>query len=98
MHEGLTAAISRSDDPNPDYTSQDTDDWLPEMPLEFALATISSTAPRTIDKALSGLNSKHWKTAQDYEISQLEKLKTWVIEDLPKGQTVIPCSEVLKEK
>ena len=75
IHEGLTAAIARSDDPNLDSTSQDTDDWLPEVPLEFALATISSTVPCTIDEALSGLNSKHWKTALDYEISQLESSK-----------------------
>ena len=34
----------------------------------------------------------------DYEIGQLEKLGTWVIEDLPKGHNAIPCSTVLKEK
>ena len=32
------------------------------------------------------------------EIGQLEKIGTWVIEDLPKGHTVIPCREVLREK
>jgi hypothetical protein len=34
----------------------------------------------------------------DYEINQLEKLGTWVLEDLPEGEPVIPCTEVLKEK
>ena len=34
----------------------------------------------------------------DYKIGQLEKLGTWVIEDLPKGHNVIPCSTMLKEK
>ena len=34
----------------------------------------------------------------DYEISQLEKLGTWVVEALPKGQSTIPCSEVFKIK
>ena len=34
----------------------------------------------------------------NYEIGQLEKLSTWVIEDLPQGAPVIPCTEVLKEK
>ena len=38
------------------------------------------------------------RTALDYEISQLKKLGTWVVEDLPKGQSAIPCSEVLKIK
>ena len=32
------------------------------------------------------------------EINQLQKFGTWVIEDLPKGQTAIPCSEVLQVK
>ena len=42
--------------------------------------------------------TKEWQTALDYEIGQLEKLGTWVIEDLPKGHNMIPCSAVLKEK
>ena len=28
----------------------------------------------------------------------MEKLGTWVVEALPKGQSAIPCSEVLKIK
>jgi len=38
------------------------------------------------------------QTALEYEISQLEKVGTWVVEDLPKGQSAIQCSEVLKIK
>ena len=34
----------------------------------------------------------------DYKIGQLEKLGTWVIEDLLKGHNTIPCSAMLKEK
>ena len=34
----------------------------------------------------------------DYEINQLEKMGTWVVEDLPPGHTAIPCSEVLRYK
>ena len=51
-----------------------------------------------LDKALRGSEAKDWQMALDYEISQLEKLGTWVVEDLPKGQSAIPCSEVLKIK
>ena len=40
----------------------------------------------------SGKN--HWT----YEINQLQKLGTWVVEDLPTGQTAIPCSEVMRVK
>ena len=43
-------------------------------------------------------NTQQWQTVLDYEISQLEKLGTWVVEDLPNGQSAIPCSEVLKIK
>lgn len=28
----------------------------------------------------------------------MEKLGTWVVEDLPPGQTAIPCSKVIKIK
>ena len=69
MHEGLTAAIASSDDPNLDSTFQDLDNWSPEVLLEFALATISSTAPHTIEEPLSSANRKQWQTALDYEIS-----------------------------
>ena len=37
-----------------------------------------------IDEALCGPNMKAWQEALDYEISQLEKLQTWVIEDCLK--------------
>jgi len=56
------------------------------------------TEPRSFDEALRGPNAKEWQAAFDYEISQLEKLGTWVIEDLPAGHTAIPCNEVLREK
>ena len=39
-----------------------------------------------------------WQEALEYEISQLEKLGTWIIEDLPVGQTAIPVQEVLEKK
>ena len=51
-----------------------------------------------LDKALRRPNAKEWQEALKYEISQLEKLKTWVVEDLPRGHTAIPCSEVIKVK
>ena len=48
----------------------------------------------TLDNALSGPHAKEWQTVLDYEIGQLEKLGTWVIEDLPKGHNSILCSAV----
>ena len=54
--------------------------------------------PKTLDKALCGPNAKEWQEALEYEISQLEKLGTWVVEDLPKGEMAIPCSEVVRVK
>ena len=54
--------------------------------------------PHSLDEALQGKNSVQWQKALEYEIAQLKKLGTCVIEDLPKGQTDILCKEVLKEK
>ena len=48
-----------------------------------------------LDKVLRGPNTREWQEALDYEIGQLQKLETWVVESLPPGQTVIPCSEVI---
>ena len=38
---------------------------------------------------------RNGKAALDYKISQLG---TWVLVDLPKGEPIIPCTKVLKEK
>ena len=58
----------------------------------------SDSDPKTFEEALRGPNAKEWQEALDYEINQLQKLGTWVVEDLPTGQTAIPCSEVMRVK
>ena len=68
------------------------------LPPDFTFVGNLCTEPKTLDEALRGSDAKEWQTALDYEISQLEKLGTWVVEDLPKGQSAIPCSEVLTIK
>ena len=77
---------------------EDEEDWEAELPPDFALIGTLGTEPKSLDDVLSGPHTKEWQTTLDYKISQLEKLGTWVIEDLPKGHNVIPCSAVLKEK
>ena len=64
----------------------------------MALAGYSSTNPKMLDEALHGPEAKQWQEALEYEISQPQKLNTWIVEDLPKGQTAIPCSEVIEVK
>ena len=80
------------------YIPEDDDDTFAALPPDFATVGAMGTEPASIDEALRGPNADKWQAALDYEINQLEKLGTWVIEDLPKGQTVIPSSVVLKEK
>ena len=77
---------------------EDEDDWEAELPPDFALIGALGTEPRSLDDALSRPHAKEWQTALDYEIGQLKKLGTWVIEDLPEGHNAIPCSAMLKEK
>ena len=77
---------------------EDKEDWEAELPPDFALIGALGTEPKSLNNALSGHHAKEWQTVLDYEIGQLEKLGTWVIEDLPKGHNAIPYTTVLKEK
>ena len=69
-----------------------------KLPLDVAALGHSNSDPKTFDKALHGPNAKEWQEALDYDINHLQKLGTWVVEDLPAGQAAIPCSEVMKVK
>ena len=77
---------------------EDEEDWEAELPPNFTLISMLGTEPKSPDDVLSGPHTKEWQTMLDYEISQLKKLRMWVIEDLSKGHNVIPCSVMLKEK
>jgi len=103
MNEGLVAAFTQSqhlDDDKESITelTELGDDSYEELPPDLALLGSVNAEPCSLDEALRGPNSKDWQEALDYEIRQLEKLGTWVIEDLPPGHKAIPCSEVLKLK
>jgi hypothetical protein len=80
------------------YIPNDDNGIFAMLPPDFATVGSMGTEPESIDKALRGPDADKWPAALDYQISQLEKLGTWVIEDLPKGKPVILCTEVLKEK
>ena len=73
-------------------------DYPYELPPDIMALGHSNLDPKTFDKALHGPNAKEWQEALDYKINQLQKLGTWVVEDLPTGQTAIPCSEVVRVK
>src|ERR1700761_8785792 len=87
MNEGYVAALVHEIDPEDEL-----------LPPDLALVGTLNSEPKSIDEALRGPDAEEWRKALEYEISQLEKLGTWIVEDLPKGQSAIPCSEVLKIK
>ena len=71
--------------------SQDDDhEALPDakydLPPDTAAVGHPSTDPHMLDKALQGPNAKEWQEALEYEINQLQKLGTWVVEDLAKAR------------
>ena len=98
LNQGLVAAVSTL--PEEDTTDEVDDDvYSPyNIPPDIALAGYSFSDPTTLDEALRGPNVTEWLKALDYEINQLEKLGTWVVEDLPPGQTAIPCTGVTRVK
>ena len=87
MNNGLVATLAQENKP---------DDNL--LPPDFALIRPMNSEPKSLDKALRSPDADKWQEALEYEISQLERLDTWVVEDLPKGQVAISCSKVLKIK
>ena len=96
MAQGLPLLNTNITDSQTDIP-EDKEDWEAELSPNFALIGALRTQPKSLNDVLSGCHAKEWQTMLDYEISQLEKLRTWVIEDLLKGQIVILCSVVLKE-
>jgi hypothetical protein len=106
MHKGQTldaemAAIANLEEVNKHDQTQfieDGEDLYSDLPPDFALVSTFGTEPKSLDEALSGPHADEWKVAYDYEISQLEKLGTWEIVDLPQGATAIPCTAVFHDK
>jgi hypothetical protein len=98
LNKGLVAAIlTLHDDKTLDEVDEDVYSSY-NLPPDIALTGYSFLDPMTLDEALRGPNTQEWLKALDYEISQLEKLGTWVVEDLPVGQTSIPCTGVTRVK
>ena len=101
MNDGLVDAIvfanEGQDNEEPDNIYKDYDNHYNLSP-DIALIGYASSDPKMLDKALHGPNAKEWQEALDYRISQLKKHGTWVVQDLPPGQTAIPCSEVIRVK
>jgi len=96
LSEGEKASIActnLSDELEEDRTDEAL---LTNHPTHWALATAEPEP--MLKEALSGPDAAEWQEAIDYEISQLEKLGTWKIADLPKGANVIPCHFVLATK
>jgi Reverse transcriptase (RNA-dependent DNA polymerase) len=98
MNKGLIAAMAHfedfDDEDEPPDAEEDSD-----YPLnDFAFVATHPSDPKTLDEALRGPDAKQWEEALQYEINQLEKLGTWKVEDLPAGQTAIPCSKVIRVK
>ena len=103
MNNGLVAATVHCDNITDDVETsnnpEDNDtDILDTLPPDFALVASHPSDPTSLNKALRGPNAKEWEEALQYKINQLEKFETWDVEDLPVGQTAIPCSEVLRVK
>ena len=104
MHVGLIAGVAQeASEPLNDEDSlielpDDHEQIFTDLPPDFALIGGLNSEPASIDEALRGPDAQKWQEALDYEINQLEKMGTWVVEDLPAGHTAIPCSEVLRIK
>ena len=104
MNEGLVATVTTVVDldqvVSPEELHNDPDCYIncfQDLPPDLSLSSYSGVDPKMLDKALRGPNTKEWQEAHKYEISQLEKSKTWVVEDLPRGHTAIPVEDKVQQ-
>ena len=97
MNDGLIAALLQFEDPKAENSLAEIsdEDFFDLLPPDFSLTGGLDTEPNSIDEALCGSEAKEWQEVLQYEIGQLEKLKTWAIKDLPPKHKAIPSSEVL---
>ena len=92
----LSTSLEVQNDPlDINHNTNETHELLPP---DFALVGGLNSEPKSLDEALSGPYVKERKTALDYEIGQLEKLETWIVENIPKGELLILCGIVFKTK
>ena len=76
MNNGLVVALVHEHEPEEQLLTPD-----------FALIGPLNSDCKLLDEVLRGLDADKWQNALDYKINQLEKLGTWVVEDLPKGHS-----------
>ena len=80
------------------YLPEDYDNIFVTLPPVLPLLALWALSQHHWMRPFEAQLPRNWQAALDYEIGQLEKLGTWVIEDLPKGAPIILCTEVLKRK
>jgi transposase InsO family protein len=92
LNRGEAASLAASDVVEP------VEPYFEDTPLtNYALA--AADPEPTLKQALSGPDAAEWQEAIDYELGQLEKLRTWDIVDVPpKRINLIPCHFVLATK
>ena len=61
-------------------------------------AYLTIVEPNTLEEALNGPDSYHWKKAIDEELGSLAKNETWTLSPLPEGRKAIDCKWVFKVK
>ena len=81
----------------PSYTLED-DGLEDELSLYALIASNNSDDPTTYKEAINSPNKEDWLKAMASEISDLNRLKTWDLVDLPKDRTVIKGRWVYKTK
>ena len=72
----------------PDRLGAVTEEWW-NFVEEASVAVSDIEEPKTIEEALTGLNSKQWSIATKEEIDSLSKNETWELVHLPSGKNIV---------
>ena len=70
----------------------------PEYYGEWVNVVSISEEPKTVNEALSGINSQKWTEAMQSEMKSLNENKVWELVKLPKGRKAIGCKWIFKTK
>ncbi|GBP29416.1 Retrovirus-related Pol polyprotein from transposon TNT 1-94 [Eumeta japonica] len=99
------STASESDESVINVNQEVTDKRVRKIPDRFGYNHLCITEPEdhnvtdiTLEEALNGPESKHWRESMEEELESFRKNDAWELVDKPHDSTVVQCKWVFKKK